>query len=96
MKLTPDKFPPVMPRDLREFWRAYPDPNVRRLILEVHRAREVLKLTRDEAQAALYALGEQRYDYVRIRLTSLSERIFQEDVRLGSQGGIPVDVGRPK
>lgn len=55
MKLTPENFPPVMPGDLRLLWRAHRDPDVRRLILGIHRAREVLELTRADAQKTMYS-----------------------------------------
>ena len=96
MKLTPNHFPPVMAGDLRIFWRAYRDPDVRRLILEVHRAREAQELTHRDAQTAIYACQEQKFDEVKVRLARIAERIYLESVRLGYQGSIPVDVGRPK
>lgn len=95
MKLTPDNFRPVMPQELRELWRAYPDPRVRRLILEVHRAREVQDLTHADATRGLYAGPGQNPGEMKVRLDAIAGRIAREHIRLGSHGGIPVDVGRP-
>lgn len=85
-----------MPGDLRELWLAYPERNVRRLILEVHRAREIHDMTCADTTKALYLQQEKKYGHVNAYLLAILERLKLESVRLGSHGGIPVDVGRPK
>lgn len=36
------RFRAITPAELRQFWTAYPDPDTRRLILEVERSRRVM------------------------------------------------------
>ncbi|WP_156125629.1 hypothetical protein [Paraburkholderia kururiensis] len=43
MRLIPTDFPTVSDDELRELWRRFRDPDVRRLILEVHRARTAMR-----------------------------------------------------
>lgn len=42
MKTPLPPFRAITPAELRQFWTAYPDPNIRRLILEVERSRRVM------------------------------------------------------
>lgn len=92
MKLTPDDFPIVMERDLREIWVAHRDVDVRRLILEVHRAREVHQLSNADAQRALYAIWDKKEGDLQAAIDKLLERYKVENHRLGSVGGIPVQL----
>jgi hypothetical protein len=92
MKLTPDDFPVVMDRELRAFWVRYRDVDVRRLILEVHRAREVERLCLGDAQTAQRDLWEKQYGLVGVELQKIADRLFNEKVRLGAMGGLPVQT----
>jgi hypothetical protein len=92
MKLTPDDFPIVMERDLREIWVAHRDVDVRRLILEVHRAREVHRLSHDDALQAHYAIWDKNQGNLEAAIKKLLERYKVESHRLGSVGGIPVQL----
>lgn len=92
MKLTPDDFPVVMNSELREMWVAYPDVHVRRLILEVHRAREVHRLSNADAQGAQYAIWDKKDGNLEAAINKLIERYAAENQRLGSVGGIPVQI----
>ena len=92
MQLTPDDFPIVMERDLREIWVAHRDVDVRRLILEVHRAREVHRLSNADVQLAQYAIWEKKEGDLEAAVKKLMERYKVESHRLGSVGGIPVQL----
>jgi glutamyl-tRNA reductase len=89
MKLKPDDFPVVMNGELRELWKRYRDPDVRRLILEVHRAREVMNAAHADALRAQYALWQKQEGNVREALQTVTDRMLAEKVRLGAMGGIP-------
>ncbi|MDQ7981903.1 hypothetical protein QYH69_32285 [Paraburkholderia sp. SARCC-3016] len=88
--MTPDDFPIVMDRELRELWREHRNIDVRRLILEVHRAREVHRICHAAAHSAHYALGEKQHDQARVFVQKVLDCIGNEKVRLGAMGGIPV------
>ncbi|GAB7525299.1 hypothetical protein [Paraburkholderia sp. 2C] len=88
--MTPDDFPIVMDRELRELWREHRNVDVRRLILEVHRAREVHRICHAAAHDALYALWDKDADKARPFVEKVVDCIGNEKERLGSQGGIPV------
>ena len=60
MKLTPDNFVPITDNELRDLWLRYRESEVRRLILEVHRARNVLNGAHADALRAQYALWEKK------------------------------------
>ena len=92
MKLTPGDFPIVMERDLREIWAAHRDVDVRRLILEVHRAREVHRLSHNDALQAHYAISDKKQGNLEAAIKKLIERYAAENQRLGSVGGIPVQI----
>ncbi|MHB9833803.1 hypothetical protein Q8F57_003090 [Paraburkholderia terrae] len=78
-----------MNNELRELWRLYRDPNIRRLILEVHRAREVMHAAHADALRAQYALWQKQEGNVREALQTVTDRLLTEKVRLGAMGGIP-------
>jgi hypothetical protein len=65
MKLTPDNFEPITEFELRELWKRYRDADVRRLVLEVHRARAVLGESHADALRAQYALWQKHDGNVR-------------------------------
>jgi glutamyl-tRNA reductase len=88
MKLTPDNFPVVNDRELRELWQQYPDENVRRLILEVHRAREVIRDVHSDALAAQNAIRNKEDGNLKANLQKVIDRALNEKIRLGAMGGI--------
>lgn len=88
--MTPDDFPIVMDRELREMWREHRNIDVRRLILEVHRAREVHTICHAAANTALYALWDKHAEKALPCVQKVLDCIGNEKERLGSQGGIPV------
>ena len=95
MPLRPDDFETVSDAELRDFWVRYRDPDVRRLILEVHRARGVMKAAHGEAQSVLYALWEKKSDDAIAVVKGQIDRLMWEQNRLGARGGIiPKNVTR--
>jgi glutamyl-tRNA reductase len=88
MKLTPDNFPVVNDRELRELWQQYPDENVRRLILEIHRAREVIRDVHSDALAAQNAIRNKEDGNLKTNLQKVIDRALNEKIRLGAMGGI--------
>jgi hypothetical protein len=90
MRLTPDDFPIVMNRELRDLWLAHHDVDVRRLILEVHREREVHRLSYSDVLSAKYAMWEKKEGDLRAAIQKLIDRYASENQRLGSVGGLPV------
>jgi hypothetical protein len=88
--MTPEDFPIVMDRELRDLWKEHRNVDVRRLILEVHRAREVHSICNAAAQAALYAFWDKHYDQAGVHVQKILDCIGNEKERLGSSGGIPV------
>ena len=89
MKLTPNDFPPVTDNELRQLWVQHRDVDVRRLILEVHHARQVMGATHTDALTAQYALWEKKDGNVRAALQAAIDRLLAEKVRLGAIGGMP-------
>lgn len=89
MKLTPDDFPVVTDLELRDLWRQNNNLDVRRLILEVHRARGVLSAAHGEALKAQYALWRQEEGNMKAALQTLIDRLLAEKIRLGAIGGMP-------
>lgn len=87
MKLTPDSFPAVMDRELRELWSKHRDVDVRRLILEVHRAREVMRQTHADALQAQLAIWDKRDGDVRAAVLKVIDAMLAEKIRLGVMGG---------
>ena len=95
MPLRPDDFETVSNAELREFWVKYRDPDVRRLILEVHRARGVMKAAHQEALSILYALWDKKNDDATDVVKQQIDRLMWEQYRLGARGGIiPKNVTR--
>jgi hypothetical protein len=92
VKFTPDNFPIVMQGDLRELWVVHRNIDVRRLILEIDRARKVQKACLTMLHSAKYALEEKHYDEAAGHLDRAIDCLFNEKMRLGSQGGIPVQT----
>lgn len=88
--MTPDDFPIVMDRELRRLWKEHRDVDVRRLILEVHRAREVHGVCLAAAQVALYALWDKDAEKAQPGVQKVVDSLTTERERLGSHGGIPV------
>jgi len=87
MKLTPDNFEPVTDNQLRDLWLRYRDAEVRRLILEVHRARNVLNSAHADALKAQYALWEREDGNLNAALQTVIDRLLAEKTRLGAFGG---------
>jgi hypothetical protein len=92
MALKVDDFDPVSNNDLREFWRRYPDRDVRRLILEVVRARRVMDRALGEAQRIYHGAREGNQGQVSSAATALAERLSAEKTRLGAHGGVVVKM----
>jgi len=90
MSLTPDNFEPITDSELRQLWRQYRDPDVRRLILEVHRARGVVNAAHGDALKALYASWDKRPGDVKASVQAVIDRLLAEKVRLGAIGGKPL------
>jgi hypothetical protein len=74
---------------LRELWRRYREEDVRRLILEVHRARTIIGDTNTDALAAQYAMWNRREGELKARLQKVIDRCLAEKIRLGAMGGMP-------
>lgn len=87
MTLKIDDFVPVSNSDLRELWLICRDPALRRLILEVVRYRRVIDCALGEAQRIARGLDTKNSGEVAGASRSLVERLVDERVRLGSQGG---------
>ncbi|NRO99360.1 hypothetical protein GWC77_26105 [Paraburkholderia sp. NMBU_R16] len=77
MNLTPDNFESVTDSELRQLWRLYRDPDVRRLILEVHRARGVVDAAHADALKALYASWEKQQGNVKASLQAVIDRAYR-------------------
>ena len=92
MRLTPDNFPIVMDDELRALWRRHRDTDVRRLILEVHRAREVARRCHRDATNAGHGFRLSKHDVAEIEVKKIIDRLFNEMVRLGFIGGIAVEA----
>ena len=58
MRLKPDNFYSVSDNELRELWLRYRDANVRRVILDVARARGIMGKAHADACAAQHALWD--------------------------------------
>jgi hypothetical protein len=87
VNLTPDDFPPVTNDELRELWVRYRDVDIRRLILEVHRAREVTNAAHTDALKAQYALWEKKDGHVKASLQMVIDRLLTEKTRISA--GMP-------
>jgi glutamyl-tRNA reductase len=87
MNLTPDDFPPSSNSELRELWKRYRDEDVRRLILEVHRAREAVNAAHTDALKAQYALWEKKDGNVKASLQMVIDRLLAEKTRISA--GMP-------
>jgi hypothetical protein len=92
MGLTPDNFEPITDSELCQLWRTYRDPDVRRLILEVHRARRVVNAAHADALKALYASWDKHPGDVKASVQAVIDRLLAEKVRLGATGGKPLKV----
>lgn len=88
MALLPDDFETVSNNELRRIWGEFRDPDVRRLILEVHRARLVMSDAHADALNVMYALWDKKDDEALKTLKSLIERLQWEKDRLGARGGL--------
>jgi len=64
----------------------------RRLILEVHRAREVHAICHAAAHEALYAIWDKDAGKAQPHVEKVLDCIRNEKERLGSMGGIPVQT----
>ncbi|PRG16833.1 hypothetical protein [Burkholderia multivorans] len=89
MRLTPDNFRTVSNDELRELWRMHRDLDVRRLILEVYRARRSLADAHSLAIEVKYALWARDSDRLNNALEPLIEMLLQEKIRLGATTGVP-------
>ncbi|TAM06397.1 MAG: hypothetical protein EPN70_06010 [Paraburkholderia sp.] len=88
MRLTPDDFPAVTDRELRELWTRHHDADVRRLILEVHRAREVIRQAHGDALQAQLGMWNREDGNVKAALQKVIDALLAEKIRLGAMGGI--------
>jgi hypothetical protein len=88
--MTPDDFPPVMDADLRTLCREHRNTDVRRLILEVYRAREVQGICLGSCQKAVYEMWETHSPIAQEHIQKAIDCLTNEKVRLGCRGGIPV------
>lgn len=91
MRLTPDDFPAVTDSELREMWRRHHDADVRRLILEVHRAREIIQQAHGDALQAQLGMWNREEGNLRAALQKIIDALLAEKIRLGAMGGM-----RPK
>jgi len=92
MALKVDDFDPVSNGDLRDLWRICRDPALRRLILEVVRYRRVIDCAHAEALQIHYGLEANNRGKIVGAAKSLLGRLQDEHVRLGSQGGIMIQL----
>jgi hypothetical protein len=88
MRLKPDDFYPVSDSELRDLWRRYRDDDVRRLILEVVRARKIMRKAHDDALAAQNAFWEHQDGNLKSAVQRMIDAMLAEKVRLGAMGGI--------
>ncbi|SIT43634.1 hypothetical protein BN2476_350203 [Paraburkholderia piptadeniae] len=92
MRLTPTDFPTVSDHELRELWRRFRDPDVRRLILEVHRARAAMRQVHADALDAQLAIWHKEDGELKAKLQHVIDAMLEEKVRLGVMGGsLPKD-----
>ncbi|MGT2471647.1 hypothetical protein [Paraburkholderia terrae] len=91
MRLNPDDFPAVTDLELREMWRRYRDDDIRRLILEVHRSREVMRQAHGDALEAQLGMWNHHEGNLKAALQKVIDAMLAEKIRLGAMGGI-----RPK
>lgn len=96
MRLTLENFRTVSNNELRSLWRTHRDVDVRRLILEVHRARQALADAHSLAIEVKYALWARDSDRLNGALEPLIEMLLQEKIRLGAATGVPPDSPRLK
>ena len=89
MRLTPDDFPAVTDRELRELWTRYHEADVRRLILEVHRAREIMRQAHGDALRAQLGMWNREDGNLKAALQRVIDALLAEKVRLGAVGGVP-------
>ncbi|CAG9194413.1 MULTISPECIES: hypothetical protein [Paraburkholderia] len=87
MRLTPTDFPTVSDSELRELWRRHQDPDVRRLILEVHRARAIIRQAHADALDAQLAMWNKRDGDLKAQLQAVIDAMLAEKIRLGAMGG---------
>lgn len=89
--MTPDVFPVVMDSELRAMWREHGDVDVRRLILEVHRARTIMRAAHTDALAVQLAMWHHRDGDMKASLQKLIDSMLAEKIRLGAMGGKSVE-----
>lgn len=90
MRLTPDEFPVVMDSELRAMWCEYRDVDVRRLILEINRARKIIHAAHADALAAQMAMWNSEEGNFKASLQKVIDSMLAEKIRLGAMGGGPV------
>jgi hypothetical protein len=91
MPLTLADFPVVMDAELRSLWSRHRDVDVRRLILEVHRAREIIHMAHADGLAAQMAMWNREDGNLKAALQRVIDAMLAEKIRLGAVGGKPVD-----
>ena len=87
MALKIDDFDPISNSDLRAFWARFPDRDIRRLILECVRGRRVLDRLLADAQRANHGCWQKGDHHGQALLKPLLDRLQDERLRLGSEGG---------
>lgn len=87
MALDPDDFHPVNASELREIWRRHRDEDVRRVILEVVRARKIMAQAHSDALRAQHAFWESQDGNMKAAIQQIVDAMLKEKIRLGSQGG---------
>ncbi|CAG9256345.1 conserved hypothetical protein [Paraburkholderia caribensis] len=87
MRLTPTDFPTVSDSELRDLWRRHQDADVRRLILEVHRARVIIRQAHADALDAQLAMWNKRDGDLKAQLQAVIDAMLAEKIRLGAMGG---------
>jgi len=70
-------------------WRSHRDVDVRRLILEVHRGREVTGRAHSDALQAQLALWNDHDGNLSAALQEIIDALVGEKIRLGAMGGTP-------
>jgi hypothetical protein len=88
MRLKPDNFYPVSDNELRELWLRYRDADVRRVILEVVRARGIMGKAHADACAAQHALWEHQDGNLKAAVQRVIDAMVAEKIRLGAMSGM--------
>jgi hypothetical protein len=81
-KELPDFIPPLAP-EMRRMWRAYPDENVHRLLLEIERQRRIFREIEQYREVVARVWSQENQGTMvaleKLRLLMTAEKRFLED-----------------